>query len=72
METWVYHFEQGNRTLLSLLGGKGTGLAEMSCAGLPVPPGFTITTAACNECSPCDKDKNLYDTVGYLLFLGFM
>src|SRR3970282_951571 len=32
-----------------LLGGKGAGLAEMTNAGLPVPPGFTITTAACND-----------------------
>ena len=32
-----------------LLGGKGAGLAEMTIAGLPVPPGFTITTAACND-----------------------
>ena len=55
METWVYHFEQGNRTLLSLLGGKGTGLAEMSCGGLPVPPGFTITTAACKAYYLHDK-----------------
>jgi len=48
VDTWVYLFEQGHRGMLSLLGGKGTGLAEMSRAGLPVPPGFTITTAACN------------------------
>ncbi len=47
METWVHLFEQGDRTMGSLLGGKGAGLAEMSRAGLPVPPGFTITTAAC-------------------------
>ncbi len=32
-----------------LLGGKGAGVAEMTNAGLPVPPGFTITTEACNE-----------------------
>ena len=32
-----------------LLGGKGAGLAEMTSAGLPVPPGFTITTEACND-----------------------
>ena len=38
----------GNRTMKDLLGGKGSGLAEMTNAGLPVPPGFTITTAACN------------------------
>ncbi len=55
METWVYHFEQGNRTLLSLLGGKGTGLAEMSCTGLPAPLGFTITTAACKAYYLHDK-----------------
>ncbi len=38
----------GDRTMKDLLGGKGSGLAEMTNAGLPVPPGFTITTAACN------------------------
>lgn len=41
--------------MLSLLGGKGTGLAEMSRAGMPVPPGFTITTAACNAYNARDK-----------------
>ena len=38
----------GNRTMRDILGGKGAGLAEMTNAGLPVPPGFTISTAACN------------------------
>src|SRR5216684_539017 len=38
----------GNRTMKELLGGKGAGLAEMTNAGLPVPPGFTISTAVCN------------------------
>jgi pyruvate,orthophosphate dikinase len=38
----------GNRTMKDLLGGKGSGLAEMTNAGLPVPPGFTISTEACN------------------------
>ena len=38
----------GNRNMKDLLGGKGSGLAEMTNAGLPVPPGFTITTEACN------------------------
>ena len=49
---WVYRFADGradgNAGMRALLGGKGAGLAEMTNAGLPVPPGFTITTAACN------------------------
>jgi pyruvate,orthophosphate dikinase len=45
---WVYAFEEGNAQMRDLLGGKGAGAAEMTRAGLPVPPGFTITTAACN------------------------
>ncbi len=40
---------EGNAGMRDLLGGKGAGLAEMTVAGLPVPPGFTITTAACND-----------------------
>ena len=43
----VYLFPEGNRDMKSLLGGKGANLAEMSNLGLPVPPGFTITTEAC-------------------------
>src|SRR5437899_6502881 len=38
----------GNRNMKDLLGGKGAGLAEMTNAGLPVPPGFTISTEVCN------------------------
>jgi len=45
----VYLFHQGNRDMKELLGGKGANLAEMSNLGLPVPPGFTITTATCIE-----------------------
>ncbi len=45
---WVWLFREGNATMRDLLGGKGAGLAEMTNAGLPVPPGFTITTDACN------------------------
>src|SRR5947209_2750218 len=45
---WVYRFEDGNAGMRDLLGGKGAGVAEMTRAGLPVPPGFTITTEACN------------------------
>ncbi|GIW07179.1 MAG: pyruvate, phosphate dikinase [Dehalococcoidia bacterium] len=44
---WVYLFNEGNASMRDLLGGKGAGLAEMSNVGLPVPPGFTITTTAC-------------------------
>lgn len=43
----VYDFTEGNRDLKDLLGGKGANLAEMTNLGLPVPPGFTITTEAC-------------------------
>ncbi len=46
---WVYLFEEGNAQMRDLLGGKGAGLAEMTNVGLPVPPGFTITTEACVE-----------------------
>jgi len=44
---YVYDFSEGNRDLKDLLGGKGANLAEMTNLGLPVPPGFTITTEAC-------------------------
>jgi pyruvate,orthophosphate dikinase len=45
--TYVYRFALGNRDKKDLLGGKGANLAEMTRLGLPVPPGFTITTEAC-------------------------
>ncbi len=45
---WVYLFREGNASMRDLLGGKGAGCSEMTNAGLPVPPGFTITTEACN------------------------
>lgn len=45
----VYLFREGNATMRDLLGGKGANLAEMTNIGLPVPPGFTITTETCNE-----------------------
>src|ERR1700757_5248532 len=51
VKQWVYFFgagkAEGDGTQRALLGGKGAGLAEMSRIGLPVPPGFTITTEAC-------------------------
>jgi pyruvate,orthophosphate dikinase len=43
----IYAFEEGSAEMRDLLGGKGAGLAEMTRAGLPVPPGFTITTEVC-------------------------
>ena len=50
---WVYSFGasvcEGDASLRNLLGGKGANLAEMASIGLPVPPGFTITTALCNQ-----------------------
>ncbi|HZT57453.1 MAG TPA: pyruvate, phosphate dikinase [Pyrinomonadaceae bacterium] len=45
---WVYLFEEGDGDQRSLLGGKGAGLADMTRAGLPVPPGFIVTTEVCN------------------------
>ncbi|MGQ9481527.1 pyruvate, phosphate dikinase [Chloroflexus sp.] len=45
---WVYLFREGNASMRDLLGGKGAGVAEMTRTGVPVPPGFTITTEACN------------------------
>ena len=44
---WVYLFHEGEESMRNLLGGKGAGVAEMTRAGMPVPPGFTITTEAC-------------------------
>ena len=48
-EKYVYNFAEGNKDMRDLLGGKGANLAEMSNLKLPVPPGFTITTEACNR-----------------------
>src|SRR5918912_4613221 len=52
---WVYLFEEGSGEDRQLLGGKGAGLAEMTRAGLPVPPGFVVTTEACNAFYANDK-----------------
>jgi pyruvate,orthophosphate dikinase len=46
---FVYIFREGQASMKDLLGGKGANLAEMTNIGLPVPPGFTITTEACND-----------------------
>src|SRR5499427_1228966 len=59
MTTWVYRFgdgaAEGRADMKNLLGGKGAGLAEMSNLGLPVPPGFTITTEVCTYFYAHDK-----------------
>ncbi|MFF8843365.1 pyruvate, phosphate dikinase [Streptomyces sp. NPDC015127] len=47
MTRYVYDFTEGDRSMAALLGGKGANLAEMTRMGLPVPPGFTVTTDAC-------------------------
>src|SRR6058998_410637 len=68
-QKWVYLFAngkaEGNAKMRDLLGGKGAGLAEMTNAKLPVPPGFTITTAACNAYFAADKTlpPGLWDQV---------
>jgi pyruvate,orthophosphate dikinase len=49
MTKYVYDFSEGDKDQKALLGGKGANLAEMTRLGLPVPPGFTITTEACRE-----------------------
>ncbi len=49
MQKYVYQFQEGNKEMKGLLGGKGANLAEMTNLGLPVPQGFTITTEACNN-----------------------
>ena len=61
----IYQFREGNASMRQLLGGKGAGLAEMTNAGLPVPPGFTITTEACNAYYEAGKElpEGLWDDV---------
>ncbi|MHC1573354.1 MAG: PEP/pyruvate-binding domain-containing protein, partial [Candidatus Syntropharchaeales archaeon] len=51
MTKFVYLFTEGDGTNKRLLGGKGAGLCDMTQIGLPVPPGFVITTEACLEYS---------------------
>lgn len=48
-QKYVYDFEEGSKEMRAILGGKGAGLAEMTKIGLPVPPGFTISTEMCPE-----------------------
>jgi pyruvate,orthophosphate dikinase len=67
-DKYVYRFNEGNKTMRELLGGKGANLAEMTSIGLPVPPGFTITTEVCNFYSahgdyPAGVDAQLEDAL---------
>jgi pyruvate,orthophosphate dikinase len=68
-EKWVYLFggkkTDGDRSMKSILGGKGANLAEMSLMGLPVPPGFTVSTEACAYYNDNDKHwpDHLHDQV---------
>ena len=76
MTKWVYNFGEGkadgNADMRNLLGGKGANLAEMSNLGLPVPPGFSITTEVCtyfyanNHTYPSDLAKQVEDAVKLL------
>lgn len=60
MSKTIYTFgdgkAEGNASMRNLLGGKGANLAEMNLLGMPVPPGFTITTEVCNEYNQYGRD----------------
>jgi len=74
MSKWVYSFgagqAEGAAAMKNLLGGKGANLAEMSRLGLPVPPGFIITTEVCTyyyahgQSYPSDLEKAVADALG--------
>jgi pyruvate,orthophosphate dikinase len=66
---WVYRFDEGNASMKDLLGGKGANLAEMSRMGLPVPPGFIITTEACKAYYKSGKElpEGLLDQIAAAL-----
>jgi pyruvate, orthophosphate dikinase len=61
MDKFVYSFEEGSKEMKNLLGGKGANLAEMTKIGLPVPNGFTVTTAACTRYY--EEGKNIGDDI---------
>ncbi len=65
MALWVLAFDQGDGSNKDLLGGKGANLAEMTSLGLPVPPGFTVTTEACRAylASDAQLPDGLWDEV---------
>jgi len=69
---WVYLFEEGRADQRRLLGGKGSNLAEMTNIGLPVPPGFTISTEACiayyqaGECFPPGLEEQVFERLAVI------
>ena len=58
MKKYVYLFNEGNKDMRDLLGGKGANLAEMCNMGLPVPLGFTVTTEACKQYYQDNEELN--------------
>jgi pyruvate,orthophosphate dikinase len=61
---YAYDFEEGNKDMKDLLGGKGANLAEMTAMGIPVPPGFTITTDTCVEyLAACEYPAGLAEQI---------
>jgi pyruvate, orthophosphate dikinase len=71
MPKYVFDFAEGSKDMKDLLGGKGANLAEMSNLGLPVPPGFTITTEACqayleNDDMPAGLDEEVAEHLASL------
>ncbi|MFI1051548.1 pyruvate, phosphate dikinase [Streptomyces griseoruber] len=71
MVRYVYDFTEGGRDLAGLLGGKGANLAEMTRLGLPVPPGFTVTTEACRAflATGAEPDGLAHEISGHLAAL---
>jgi pyruvate, orthophosphate dikinase len=68
-DKYVYDFEEGNKEMKNLLGGKGANLAEMTRMGLPVPHGFTVTCEACNAYRAAGRqfpDGMLQEVAGHL------
>jgi pyruvate,orthophosphate dikinase len=65
LKKYIYRFEDGNKEMKPMLGGKGANLAEMNNIGLPVPPGFTITTEACIDYLENNEilNKNLRENI---------
>ncbi len=68
MAKWVYKFEEGSAEMRNLLGGKGCNLAEMTGLGMPIPPGFTITTDACTDYYA--NDSQISDEIRDQIFEG--
>ena len=61
VKKYVYSFDEGSKEMKNILGGKGANPAEMTNIGLPVPPGFTITTEACSKFY--EEKEKLWDGV---------